>query len=95
MEDGLTGLEDGILAKVRAHRWDVPSAVAINVRHRDCLRRALASCDEARRAFLENLGPELIAVDLRGALEAVGEVIGHANVEQILDVLFADFCIGK
>ncbi len=95
MEDGLNGLEDAILAKVHAHRWDVPSAVAINVRHRDCLRRALASCNEVRRALLENLAPELIAVDLRGALEAVGEVIGHANVEQILDALFANFCIGK
>ncbi len=95
MEDGLNGLEDAILAKVHAHRWDVPSAVAINVRHRDCLRRALASCNEVRRALLENLAPELIAVDLRGALEAVGEVIGHANAEQILDALFANFCIGK
>jgi tRNA modification GTPase len=95
MEDGLNGLEDAILAKVHAHRWDVPSAVAINVRHRDCLRRALASCNEVRRALFENLAPELIAVDLRGALEAVGEVIGHANAEQILDALFANFCIGK
>ncbi|HEY2713293.1 MAG TPA: tRNA uridine-5-carboxymethylaminomethyl(34) synthesis GTPase MnmE [Chthoniobacterales bacterium] len=95
MEDGLTGLGDAILTKVHAHRWDVPSAVAINVRHRDCLRRALASCNEVRRALLENLAPELIAVDLRGALEAVGEVIGQANVEQILDALFANFCIGK
>jgi tRNA modification GTPase len=48
-----------------------------------------------RQALFENLAPELIAVDLRGALEAVGEVIGHANVEQILDALFANFCIGK
>ena len=94
-EDGLAGLEEAILAKVSDQRWDVPSMVAINARHRDCLRRALTACDEARSAFVQNLAPEFVAVDLRGALQAVGEVIGHADMEKILDALFATFCIGK
>jgi tRNA modification GTPase len=94
-ESSLVELEEMILAKVSEQRWDVPSAVAINARHRDCLRRAFAACLEARGAFTQNLPPELVAVDLRGALQAVGEVIGHADMEQILDALFATFCIGK
>ena len=94
-ENGLAGLEEAILAKVSEQRWDVPSAVAINARHRDCLRRALAACDEARQALEKNLAPEFVAVDLRGALQAVGEVIGQTDTEQILDALFATFCIGK
>ncbi len=94
-ENGLVGLEEAILAKVSDQRWDVPSAVAINRRHRDCLRRALAACDEARSAFAQNLAPEFVAIDLRSALQAVGEVIGHADMEKILDALFATFCIGK
>ncbi len=94
-ENGLAGLEEAILARISAQRWDVPSALAINARHRDCLRRALTACDQARNAFLENLAPEFVAVDLRGALQAVGEVVGQADMEQILDALFATFCIGK
>jgi len=94
-ESGFADLEAAILAKVSDQRWDVPSAVAINARHRDCLRRALAACDEARSAFAQNLAPEFVAVDLRGALQAVGELIGHSDMEQILDALFATFCIGK
>ncbi|MGH8093487.1 MAG: tRNA uridine-5-carboxymethylaminomethyl(34) synthesis GTPase MnmE [Chthoniobacterales bacterium] len=94
-ENGLSGLEEAILAKVNGQHWNVPSAVAINARHRDCLRRALAGCDEVRRGLVQNLAPELVAVDLRGALQAVGEVIGRADMEQILDALFAQFCIGK
>jgi tRNA modification GTPase len=94
-ENGLAGLEEAILAKVSEQQWDVPSAVAINARHRDCLRRALAACDDARRTLGQNLAPEFVAVDLRGALQAVGEVIGHTDMEQILDALFAQFCIGK
>ena len=94
-EKSLVELEEMILAKVSEQRWDVPSAVAINARHRHCLRAALAACVEARGALIRNLPPELVAVDLRGALQAVGEVIGHADMEQILDALFATFCIGK
>ena len=94
-ENGLAGLDEAILAKVSEQRWDIPSAVAINTRHRDCLRRALAACDEARRALGEKLAPEFVAEDLRHALHAIGEVIGQTDVEQILDALFATFCIGK
>lgn len=94
-ENGLAGLEEKILAQVSTQRWDVPSAVAINARHRDCLRRALESCDRATEALRENLSPELTAVDLRAALQAVGEVVGAAGTEDILDALFATFCIGK
>jgi tRNA modification GTPase len=94
-ENGLAGLEEKILAKVSEQRWDVPSAVAINARHRDCLRRALEAAERAERALAENLPPELVAADLREILHAVGEVVGHADMEEILDSLFATFCIGK
>ncbi len=94
-EDGLAGLEDALLAKVGEQKWEGSSAVAINARHRDCLRRALENCDRADAALVENLAPEFVAVDLRAALHAVGEVIGHADMEDILDALFSTFCIGK
>ena len=71
------------------------NAVAINARHRDCLRRALDSCDLAANTMRDGLAPEYIAVDLRGALRAVGEITGADNVEEILDSVFAQFCIGK
>ena len=41
------------------------------------------------------IAPEYMAVDLRAALRAVGEITGAENVEEILDSLFAQFCIGK
>jgi tRNA modification GTPase len=94
-ENGLAGLEEKILAKVGAQRWDVPSAIAINARHRDCLSRALTSCNDAVVALTEERAPEMASVDLRSALHAVGEVVGDADTEDILDSLFATFCIGK
>jgi tRNA modification GTPase len=93
--DGLPQLKQEILARIRQQNLRPESAIAINTRHRDCLRRALESCDRARRAMSEGLSGEYVAVDLDQALRAVGEVIGVVDVEQILDSVFSQFCIGK
>jgi len=93
--EGLPNLQTEILARIRQQNLRPESAVAINTRHRDCLRRALESCDRARAALREGLSPEYVAVDLDQALRALGEVIGLTDVEQILDSVFSQFCIGK
>jgi tRNA modification GTPase len=93
--EGLPELEKEILARISAQNLRPENAAAINTRHRDCLRRALESCDRARTAMNDGLAPEYLAVDLNDALRAVGEVIGAVGVEQILDSVFGQFCIGK
>src|SRR5207248_1915481 len=72
--EGLPELQTEILARIRQQNLRPESAVAINTRHRDCLRRALESCDRAGAAMGEGLSAEYIAVDLDQALRAVGEV---------------------
>ncbi|HSV62038.1 MAG TPA: tRNA uridine-5-carboxymethylaminomethyl(34) synthesis GTPase MnmE [Chthoniobacterales bacterium] len=93
--DGLVGLEEAILAKISEKHLRPESGVAINARHRDCLRRALASCDLAAGTMQGALAPEYVAVDLRAALRALDDITGAANAEEIRDALFAQFCIGK
>jgi tRNA modification GTPase len=93
--EGLPELQSEILARIRQQNLRPESAVAINTRHRDCLRRALESCDRARAAMGEGLSQEYMAVDLDQALRALGEIIGIVDVEQILDSVFSQFCIGK
>jgi len=93
--EGLTQLQKEILARIRQQNLRPESAVAINTRHRDCLRRALESCDRARTALGQDVSPEYLAVDLDDTLRAVGEVIGVVDAEQILDSVFSQFCIGK
>jgi tRNA modification GTPase len=94
-EDGLAGLEDTILSRIGEQHVRAESAVAINMRHRDCLRRAREACERAAATFTANYSPEYAALDLRAALEAVTEVIGSAGDDAILDSVFAQFCIGK
>jgi len=94
-EDGLRGLEEAILARVSENHLRPENSFAINLRHRDCLRRALDSCELARATMEAGMAPEYMVVDLRAGLRAVGEITGADNVEEILDSLFAQFCLGK
>ena len=93
--DGLPQLKQEILKRIRQQNLRPESAITINTRHRDCLRRAMESCDRARTAMREGLSGEYVAIDLDQALRAVGEVIGVVDVEQIVDSVFSQFCIGK
>ena len=93
--EGLSQLENEILAKVSQQNLRPESAIAINTRHRDCLRRALEACDRARAALEKSVSPEYVAIDLNEALQAIGEVIGYVEVERLLDSVFSQFCIGK
>ena len=94
-ENGLQGLEDMVIRRISEQHLRPESGVAINARHHDCLRRALTSCDLAAGTLENALAPEYVAVDLRSALAAVDEITGAANLEEVRDALFAQFCVGK
>jgi tRNA modification GTPase len=69
--------------------------IAINARHQACLKSAADYLDAARGAMEEALSPEFIAIELRAALEAVGDVAGRLDAEELLGEIFSTFCIGK
>jgi tRNA modification GTPase len=62
-------------------------------RHREALAQALASLRHGLDAPSDQ--PELFAEDMRLALRAIGRITGQVDVEELLDVVFRDFCIGK
>jgi len=93
--EGLRGLEEAILEKISEKHLRPESGVAINARHRECLRRSLTACDLAAGTMEAALAPEYVTVDLRAALLALDEITGAAKAEEIRDALFAQFCIGK
>ncbi len=94
--EGIETLKDAIKAKVWAgnvegEMWQV----MINARHQDALQRARAGLEHAATALRGGLGLELVALDLRIAVDAVGEIVGKTTTEDLLDSIFSQFCIGK
>jgi tRNA modification GTPase len=69
--------------------------IAVSARHADALGRACAALQEARLKLAQSAPTELLASDLRTALDAYGEISGKVDNERMLDQLFATFCIGK
>jgi tRNA modification GTPase len=69
--------------------------VMINSRHQDALNRTRAAALRTLEAFRNNATLELVALDLRIAVAAVGEIVGKTTTEDLLDSIFGQFCIGK
>jgi tRNA modification GTPase len=69
--------------------------VRINSRHQDALNRARAATQRTMDALRSNVTLELVALDLRIAVDAIGEIVGKTATEDLLDSIFSQFCIGK
>ena len=69
--------------------------IAVNSRHRSCLERARTNIDQAIDSLKQGVEPEFVSVDLRESLDSIGEIVGKADVEDLLGEIFSSFCIGK
>jgi tRNA modification GTPase len=87
---GIPALVEALKQRVTAD-FDLAAPLLTRARHRAALEEALSALRRAVTAML----PELRAEDLRLAWRALGRITGAVDVEDLLDVIFADFCIGK
>ena len=79
------------LAACIAERYDVAAPLLTRARHREALETAAAALRRSRAAD----PPELRAEDLRLGWRSLGRITGRVDVEDLLDVIFRDFCLGK
>lgn len=93
---GIDALEDAICEIVFSGKARPnPEMTMINLRHKDALGRAQVALEESLAGLVAGATPELVAADLRIGVNAVGEVSGRTTTEDLLDVIFSQFCIGK
>ena len=69
--------------------------VVTNVRHDSALNRARESLITAMESARGGMPNELVAVDVRAAADALGEITGAITTDEILEQVFSTFCIGK
>ena len=93
---GVEMLQAEIVRRAEAFRQDTgEDLIAINARHAHALARAKTGLTDALTKLATHAPAELLASDLRETLAAYGEIAGKVDNEQMLDRLFATFCIGK
>jgi tRNA modification GTPase len=91
---GMNHISDGIAHYAARYFEDSGAALITRGRHREALNRAAEALDRALASDLPN-GEEIVAEELRLAARWLGRLTGRVDVEDILDVIFRDFCIGK
>ncbi len=88
--EGIPELIATLAARI-AETYDIAAPLLTRARHREALETAAEALTRSLAAEL----PELRAEDLRLAWRSLGRITGRVDVEDLLDVIFRDFCLGK
>ena len=91
------GLDElvGVLTRVAEELTSGEGVLLSRTRHLECVLRALEALKRTREAVEAGMEHEFVALDLREALDALGDIVGHVSTDDILNKIFADFCVGK
>ncbi len=68
---------------------------APNLRHKQSLQKARSACTGVLEGLEAGVTTDLLAVDLQEILDQLGDIVGETTTEDILDVIFEQFCLGK
>jgi len=92
--DGIDHLKS-ILRSTLLNYQAEPVVAVTNIRHRNDLMRSAVFLEQAARALESGMPPEMASVHLNESREALEEIIGIVNNDEILERIFIDFCVGK
>jgi tRNA modification GTPase len=93
--EGVAPLEAAITRLALSGEAQMADPLVASARHADALRRAGESLAAAQQTLGQRDPLDFVAIDLRDALEALGEITGETATADLLDQIFAQFCIGK
>ncbi len=90
-----SGLEELVSAVLEMIKWDENDVPVLNQRHEPILHSVVEAVSHARKTLADVVPDDLAAVDLRAAINLLGEVTGETAAPDVIERIFADFCIGK
>ncbi len=95
-ENDIKLLEEKILEITRINEFSSFNGKYLNnIRQKDLLFKASLALKEANKAIEDNVGIELIEINLKESFNYLGEITGESNPEELLNALFSKFCLGK
>jgi tRNA modification GTPase len=93
---GLEDLENTIKDMFFGGKISIKEDVIVtNVRHKDSLIKARQSLNEAINAIEIGMPVDMVSIDIKNAIESLGEIVGLTVSEEIVDQIFREFCLGK
>ncbi|MEH2041332.1 tRNA uridine-5-carboxymethylaminomethyl(34) synthesis GTPase MnmE [Nostoc sp.] len=93
---GIDALETAILEIVQSGKVQAADMdLAINQRQAAALTQAKISLEQVQATIVQKLPLDFWTIDLRGAIQALGEITGEEVTESVLERIFSRFCIGK
>ena len=92
---GMSSLKEALVEMIFQNRQARPEIFIDKIRHWSSLNTAHEHIDLALQSLYKKLSAEFISVDLRAALDAMGQITGQVTREDVLNNIFAKFCIGK
>jgi tRNA modification GTPase len=92
---GLDLLEKTILEKVMGKNIEAPGEQITRLRHKNALEQSAQALSRAKEALEREESLEFVSEDLKIALDSLRELVGEIYSEDLLDVIFSEFCIGK
>jgi tRNA modification GTPase len=92
---GIPELLNAITQHLKTWTEENPSPPLTRERHREALTHALQCLKRAGEGVKQKEAYEIVAEELRAAAMALGRITGRVDIEDVLDVIFKDFCIGK
>jgi len=93
--EGLSELRDEILRQVGAGGVPVEAGFLTSMRHQGLVRDSLKGLEAAGEAVHNRVPHEMLLLDLYGALRPLDEITGATTTDDLLDLIFSTFCIGK
>ena len=95
--DSLSKLKNEMVRKVKEKESNFKSGkiVITNIRHKICLEKTIESLNNVITSIDKNMSGEFLSIDLRNALNHLGEITGMVTNDDILTYVFSKFCIGK
>ncbi len=88
-------LRTQILERFSGHGSAPESGFLTNARHQQLVRDSIAALDDAARSTREHVPHEMVLLDLYNALRALDTITGQTTADDILNLIFSSFCIGK
>jgi tRNA modification GTPase len=93
---GINTLKKAIIEKISKGFEKYSDEIVItNLRHKEILAKVIKFINNAEVAIGKQMGFEFVSIDLRAALDSIGEITGEVVTDDILNNIFSNFCIGK